>query len=359
MEYNVTLIPGDGIGPEVSSAARMCIDAISEKYAFEINWDEQIAGEAAIKEFGVPLPEQTLNSIKKNGLVLKGPITTPVGKGFRSVNVGIRQAFDLFANMRPVRTYPGVESRYKDVDIVVIRENIEDLYAGVEFEEGKKGTTKLIKLSEKETGKKIRADSAVSLKLISRYESERISRFAFDYAKKNARKKVTIVHKANIMKFSDGLFLQSAKDVASKYKQINCDDRIVDNLCMQLVSNPSQFDVLLCPNLYGDIISDLCSGLAGGLGVAPSGSIGEKYAMFEPVHGSAPKHAGKNEVNPSACILSGALMLKHMGKKSAADALERAVLEVIKEGKKVTYDLKPRKPVSTSDMAKAIVAKLR
>lgn len=359
MSYNITLIPGDGIGPEVSSAARLCVDAVSEKHSFEIAWDLQKAGEDAIKEFGQPLPEQTIESIKKNGVVLKGPITTPVGKGFRSVNVGIRQAFDLYANVRPTRTYPGVSSRYSDVNLVVIRENIEDLYAGIEFEMGKPGTIELIALAKKETGKDIRPDSAISLKPISVFRSERIAKFAFEYARENSRKKVTAVHKANIMKFTDGLFLESARKISAGYPQIAFDDRIVDNLSMQLVSNPNQFDVLVCPNLYGDIISDLCSGLVGGLGVAPSGSIGDKHAMFEPVHGSAPKHAGKNEVNPSACILSGAMMLKHIGKPEAAADLERAVLAVIKEGKQVTYDLKPTVPVGTKEMANAIIAKLK
>jgi isocitrate dehydrogenase (NAD+) len=359
MSYNITLIPGDGIGPEVSSAARLCVDAVAAKHSVAIEWDMQKAGEDAIKEFGQPLPEQTIESIKKNGIVLKGPITTPVGKGFRSVNVGIRQAFDLYANLRPVRTYPGVSSRYSDVDLVVVRENIEDLYAGIEFGAGKEGTLELIALAKKETGKDIRPDSAISLKPISGFRSERIAKFAFEYAKKNNRKKVTAVHKANIMKFTDGLFLDSVRKIAAEYSSIAFEDRIVDNLSMQLVTNPTQFDVLVCPNLYGDIISDLCSGLAGGLGVAPSASIGEKYAMFEPVHGSAPKHAGKNEVNPSACILSGAMMLKHIGEPEAAADLESAVLAVIKEGRQVTYDLKPTVPVGTREMANAIIAKLK
>ena len=358
MAYKITLIHGDGIGPEVSRAAQMCVDAASERFGFDVDWEEMPAGEEAGKRYGSVLPEETLKSVRENKVALKGPITTPIGSGFRSVNVDLRQKLDLFANVRPAKLIPGVESRYSDVDLIVIRENTEDLYAGIEFDEGTKATSDLISFAEKNTGKRIRKDSAISLKPISIFGSRRIAKFAFDYAKANKRKKVTAVHKANIMKYSDGLFLKSVQDVAKKYPSIGFEDRIVDNMCMQLVIKPELYDVLVCPNLYGDIVSDLCSGLVGGLGVAPSANIGEKYAVFEPIHGSAPKHAGKDEANPTACILSAVMMLEYIGEKKAAAALEKAVVEVIRKGKKVTYDLNQRRHVGTREMTKEIVREM-
>ncbi|MCW6160492.1 MAG: isocitrate/isopropylmalate dehydrogenase family protein [Candidatus Micrarchaeales archaeon] len=358
MAYKITLIPGDGIGPEVSGAAQACVDAIARRFGFGVDWEEMPAGEEAEKKHGSVLPKKTLASIRKNTVALKGPITTPVGSGFRSVNVELRQKLDLFANVRPAKLLPGVESKYSGVDLVVIRENTEDLYAGIEFDEGKKATIDLISFAKKNTGKTIRKDSAISLKPISVFGSRRIAKFAFDYAKANRRKKVTAVHKANIMKYSDGLFLKTVQAVAKKYPSITFEDRIVDNMCMQLVIKPELYDVLVCPNLYGDIVSDLCSGLVGGLGIAPSANIGEKYAVFEPIHGSAPKHAGKDEANPTACILSAAMMLGHIGENKAAVALEEAVVEVIKEGKKVTYDLNPRRHVGTKAMTEEIIRKI-
>jgi isocitrate dehydrogenase (NAD+) len=358
MKYNITLIPGDGTGPEVIDAAKFCVNAVAKKYNFWISWDEKAAGETAEEEFGSVLPKETLESIKTNKVALKGPITTPIGEGFRSVNVELRQRLDLFANLRPAKLFPGVESRYKNVDLVVIRENTEDLYSGIEFDKGAKDTKELISFVKKKTGKAIRSDSAVSLKPISEYASRRIVEFAFDYATKNKRKMVTAVHKANIMKFTDGLFLKTAQQVAKKFKKIEFNDRIVDNMCMQLVVKPELYDVIVCPNLYGDIISDLCSGLAGGLGIAPSANIGSECAVFEPIHGSAPKYAGMEKVNPTATILSAVMMLEHIGEHKAASDLESAVLKVIKEGKVLTYDLKPKNPAKTSAMAKEIIRKI-
>jgi len=333
------LIPGDGIGPEVTDAAVRCINAVAK-----IEWERVIAGEQAIKKYGTPLPESVIDSIKKNKIALKGPITTPVGKGFRSVNVALRKELDLFANVRPAKIYPGVKTRFKDIDLVVVRENLEDLYIGIEYEKGKFPNV----------GK----DAAVSLKVISEKNSKQIVNFAFKYALGHKRKKVTAVHKANILKLTDGLFLEVARKVAKKYPKIEFEDKIVDNMCMQLVQKPEIYDILVCPNLYGDIISDLCSGLVGGLGVAPSANIGKKYAVFEPVHGSAPKYAGKNKANPTAMILSGILMLRYMGKGKEADKLEKALRQVLKEGKSVTYDLASKKPVGTKQMADAIIKKL-
>jgi isocitrate dehydrogenase (NAD+) len=358
LAYKITFIPGDGIGPEVAGAARRCVDAVSGKYGFGVEWEDHIAGETARSETGEVLPGATLTSIKRNKVALKGPITTPVGEGFRSVNVELRMRLDLFANVRPAKLLPGVKSRYENIDLVIIRENTEDLYAGIEFAEGGKQVADLIKFIKNNTGKAVRRDSAISIKPISIFGSERISKFAFDYAKANKRKKVTAVHKANIMKFSDGLFLHTAEKVAEGYKGIAFENMIVDNMCMQLVVKPELYDVLLCPNLYGDIISDLCSGLVGGLGMAPSANIGESYAVFEPIHGSAPKHAGKNEANPTATILGSVMMLRHIGEQKAASALEDAVIRVIKEGKKVTYDLKPKDPSGTKEMADEIIKKL-
>ncbi|MBC7325843.1 MAG: isocitrate/isopropylmalate dehydrogenase family protein, partial [Moorella sp. (in: Bacteria)] len=305
----ITLIPGDGIGPEITAAARAVLEASGVK----ISWEVVVAGEKALQDYGTLLPEETLASIQRNRVALKGPLTTPVGSGFRSVNVALRKEFDLYANLRPARTYEGVKSRYSDVDLVVVRENTEDLYAGVEHMVGE--------------------DAAESIKIITRKGCERIVRFAFDYAVREGRRKVTAVHKANIMKCTDGLFLKIAREIAAEYPQIEFEDRIVDNMCMQLVQKPELYDVLVMPNLYGDIISDLCAGLVGGLGVAPGANIGRDTAIFEPVHGSAPKYAGMNKANPTAMILSAVMMLRYLGEQEAADRIHQALKEVIKEGK--------------------------
>ena len=359
MAYNVTLIPGDGIGPEVSGAMRRVL----ESTGIEFNWDVQEAGEAVLEREGELIPDRVLDSIRKNKVGIKGPLTTPIGKGFRSANVALRKALDLYANLRPSKSYPGVRSRYTNVDLVIVRENTEDLYAGVEFEKGAEGTAEVIEFLRKASGQPIREDSAISIKPISVTGSERIVRFAFEYAKANNRKLVTAVHKANIMKFSDGLFLEVAQDVAKDYPDIEFNDRIVDNLSMQMVSRPEEYDVLVLPNLYGDIISDLCAGLVGGLGLAPGGNIGETGAVFEPVHGSAPRYAGQNRVNPTATILTGALMLRHLGEQETAERVEGAVAEVIREGKDVTYDFKTDRDdpsaVGTQEMADAIIAKMQ
>lgn len=356
MTHKITLIPGDGIGPEVTEAARRCIEAAGVK----IEWEEAIAGQVALDKAGDLLPGKTLESIKKNKVALKGPMITPIGEGFRSVNVAIRQALDLYACVRPAKSYAGVKSPYKDIDLVVIRENSEDLYAGIEFEQGKPETRKLIKEIEVAAGKKIRPDSGISIKPISEYASRRIVKFAFEYALKNNRKKVTAVHKANIMKFTDGIFLKSAREVAKKYEgKISFSEAIVDNMCMQLVQKPKEYDVLVLPNLYGDIISDLCAGLIGGLGIAPGANIGDEMAVFEAVHGAAPKYKGKNLVNPTAMILSGVLMLRYIREDKAAEKLENAVKQVIAEGKYVTYDFKADRhdptSVGTQEMASAII----
>ncbi|KPK99095.1 MAG: isocitrate dehydrogenase [Omnitrophica WOR_2 bacterium SM23_72] len=359
MAHKITLIPGDGIGPEVTRAAQRCVEATGAK----IEWEVVQAGESAKQLGGQILPDSVLDSIRKNKVALKGPIITPVGEGFRSVNVAIRHALDLYACVRPAKSYPGVRSPYKHIDLVVVRENSEDLYAGIEFEEGLPQTKELIGQIEKHTKKKIRQDSGISIKPISRFGSERIVRFAFEYALKDNRKKVTAVHKANIMKFTDGLFLKVAREVAKAYTgEVLFEEAIVDNMAMQLVQKPRNYDVLVLPNLYGDIISDLCAGLVGGLGVAPGANIGDEAAVFEAVHGSAPKYAGLNKVNPTAMILSAVLMLRHIKEEKAAQRLENAVSEVIKEGQFVTYDFKPlptdSSAVGTSQMADAIIKKL-
>src|SRR3989338_6575574 len=359
MSYRVTLLPGDGIGPEVTTAMRKCVEATGVK----IEWEEQPVGEFAIKKYGTPLPDHVLESVRKNKVAIKGPIVTPIGTGFRSVNVQLRQALDLFACVRTCKSYEGVRSRYSKIDLVIFRENTEDLYAGIEFDIGTKEAKQLIQEINGLQKRQIREDSAISIKPISVFCSKRIVKYAFEYALKHNRKKVTAVHKANIMKFSDGLFLRSAREVAEEYKgKMEFEDVIVDNMCMQLVQKPELYDVLVLPNLYGDIVSDLCAGLIGGLGIAPGANIGEKIALFEPVHGSAPKYAGKNKVNPTATILSGVLMLRHLNENSAADKLEAAVKAVIKEGKYVTYDLKPDRndptAVGTREMAEAICKKL-
>jgi len=357
--YNITLIPGDGTGPEISEATKRVIEATG----IPIKWDIQEAGLDVFEKEGNPLPQRVLDSIKKNKVAIKGPITTPVGTGFRSVNVTLRQTLDLYCCLRPSRTFKGVRTRFQDVDLVIVRENTEDLYAGIEFAKGTEDVKKLIDLIHDLTGKTIRSDSGISIKPISVYGTERIVRFAFEYARKNKRRKVTAVHKANIMKYSDGLFLETARNVAAKYTDIEFEDRIVDNMCMQLVQKPELYDVIVLPNLYGDVVSDLAAGLIGGLGVAPGANLGEKYAVFEPVHGSAPKYKGLNKVNPLAMILSGVMMLRHLQEFEAAQRLETAVASVIEEGQNVTYDMKPKPDdptaATTSQMADAIIEKLR
>ena len=355
---DVTLVTGDGVGPEIAEAARRCIDATGAG----INWHPVEAGTEVMQRLGTPLPKATVESIKKTGVALKAPITTPVGTGYRSINVHLRQTLDLYACLRPCKSYEGVRSRYADIDLVVVRENTEDLYAGIEFEKDKDDTAEIINWINKHSKRKITNDSGISIKPISVAATQRIVRFAFEYARKMRRKKVTSVHKANIMKFSDGLWLDVSRQVAKEYSDIEFEDRIVDNMCMQLIQKPELYDVLVLPNLYGDIISDLCAGLVGGLGVAPGGNIGEKGAIFEATHGSAPKYKGRNKVNPTALILSGMLMLRHINKMDEADKLEKAVAAVIAEGKKVTYDMKPDRndptSVGTSQMADAIIEKI-
>ncbi len=357
--YRVTLIPGDGVGPELAEATKACLEATGVQF----DWDIQTAGMDVMASEGTPLPERVLESIRKNKVAIKSPLTTPVGTGFRSVNVALRKELDLYACLRPCKSYEGVRSRYKNIDLVIVRENTEDLYAGIEFQKGTPEALELIADIEKLSKRKIRSDSGVSIKPISVMGSERIVKFAFDYARQYKRKKVTAVHKANIMKFSDGLFLEVAREVAKKYPDIQFEDRIVDNMCMQLVQKPELYDVLVLPNLYGDILSDLCAGLVGGLGVAPGANIGTNGALFEATHGSAPKYKGLNKVNPVALILSGVLMLQHLGETEAAKRLEKAVADVMREGKDVTYDLKDDRndptAVGTREMGEAIIKKLR
>ncbi len=330
--HNVTLIPGDGTGPEIADATV----AVLEAAGAPIEWEKKEAGLQAYEKGGDLLPEDVLESIKRNKIALKGPLTTPVGTGFRSVNVALRKELDLYANLRPAKTYTGIQSRYDHIDLVVVRENTEDLYAGVEHMVGE--------------------DAAESIKIITRKGSERIARFAFEYAVRNNRKKVTAVHKANIMKCTDGLFLSVAQEISREYPQVKFEDRIVDNMCMQLVIKPQLYDVMVMPNLYGDIISDLCAGLVGGLGVAPGANIGQDIAIFEPVHGSAPKYAGKNKVNPTAILLSAVLMLRHLGETNVAEKIERALAQVLAQGTCVTYDLGGK--ATTSEMAQAIIDQL-
>lgn len=356
--YSITLIPGDGTGPEISEATKRVIEATG----VSIKWDIQDAGIDVFEKEGTPLPQRVIDSIKKNKVAIKGPVTTPVGAGFRSVNVTLRQILDLYCCLRPSKTFKGVKTRFKDIDLVIIRENTEDLYVGIEFEKGSDHAKKVINVIHELTGKSIRPDSGISIKPISVFGTERIVRFAFEYARNNKRRKVTAVHKANIMKYSDGLFLETARNVAQKYPDIEFEDRIVDNMCMQLVQKPELYDVLVLPNLYGDIVSDLAAGLIGGLGVAPGANLGEEYAVFEPVHGSAPKYKGLNKVNPLAMILSGVMMLRHLGEFNAAERLETAIASVVEEGKDVTYDLKPTPDdptaATTSQFADAIIEKL-
>ncbi|HEX41749.1 MAG TPA: isocitrate/isopropylmalate dehydrogenase family protein [Phycisphaerales bacterium] len=354
----VTLITGDGIGPEIAAAARRCIDATGAG----IEWETAEAGVDVMERLGTPIPDETMDLVRRNGVVLKAPITTPVGTGFRSINVYLRQALDLYACLRPCRSYPGVRSRYENIDLVIVRENTEDLYAGIEFEKGKDDTAELIAWINAHSKRRIAPDAGISIKPISVAGTRRIVRFAFEYARKNGRRKVTSVHKANIMKFSDGLWLDVSRQVAQEYPDIEFEDRIVDNMCMQLIQKPELYDVLVLPNLYGDIVSDLCAGLVGGLGVAPGANIGDHGAVFEATHGSAPKYKGLNKVNPTALILSGVLMLRYLNMTAEADALENAVATVVAEGKDVTYDMKPDRDdptaVGTSQMADAIIAHL-
>jgi isocitrate dehydrogenase (NAD+) len=359
MAHRVTLIPGDGTGPELTEATRRVLEATG----VEFEWDVQYAGaDVMAGHGGNPLPEHVLDSIRESGVALKGPITTPVGGGFRSVNVTLRKDLDLYGQVRPCKSYEGVRSRFDDVDLVLIRENTEDLYAGIEYEQGTDETRELIDWIERHGGKLRHPDSGISIKPLSVTGSRRIVEFAFEYARRNGRRKVTAVHKANIMKFTDGLYLRVAREVAEENTDVEFDDRIVDNMCMQLVQRPEEYDVLVCPNLYGDIVSDLCAGMIGGLGMAPGGNFGEQTAIFEPTHGSAPKYAGQNKVNPMAQMLSGVMMLRYLEERDAAERLEEAIAEVIREGKSVTYDMKPSRDdptaVGTSEVADAIIEKL-
>ena len=357
MSHKLTLITGDGTGPELSEAMKRCVEATG----VGIEWDIQEAGIDVMDKYGTPLPDSVIESIKKNKVAIKAPITTPIGSGFRSVNVALRHELDLFACVRPCKYYTGVKSLLKNpekVDIIIVRENTEDLYAGIEFEEGQEKTKRIIKEIKDLTNKEIREDSGISIKPISKFGTERIVRFAFEYAKKNGRKKITAVTKSNIMKFSDGLFQHVSEEVAKEYKEMEFEHKLIDNMCMQLVQKPELYDVLVLPNLYGDIISDLCAGLIGGLGVAPGANIGERYAVFEATHGSAPQYKGMNKVNPTAMILSAVMMLKHIKEKDAANRLEKAVAAVIKEGKNVTYDINPTNHVGTKEMADAIIQKV-
>ena len=355
MAYQVTLIRGDGTGPELVEATRRVLEATG--VAFE--WDVVEAGVDIMETAGTPLPDNVLASIRKNKVALKGPITTPIGTGFRSVNVALRKELDLYACIRPCKSYKGVRSRYENVDLVIVRENTEDLYAGVEYPVDSAEAGQIIGMA----GGKIRTDSAISIKPISRTGSRQIVKAAFDYAVEKGRKKVTAVAKANIMKYTDGLFYEMAREVAKEYPGIEYDEWLVDAMCMQLVQKPENYDVLVMENLYGDILSDLCAGLVGGLGVAPGANIGKDTALFEATHGSAPKYKGQNKVNPTALILSGLLMLQYLKEDAAAEKLEKAVSDVIAEGVNVTYDMKPDRndpsAVGTAEMADAIIAKMQ
>ncbi len=354
----MTLIPGDGIGPEVAAATRQVVDALDAG----IDWDLQEAGLPAIEHCGTPLPPAVLESIRTNRVAIKGPVTTPVGSGFRSVNVSLRQELDLFASVRPCRLYPGVPSRFDVVDIVVVRENTEDLYEGIEFEKGSKELEKLRGFLKYMHGYSLRPDAGVSVKPISISATKAIVEFAFELAKQQRRRKVTAGHKANIMKFSDGVWLETGNKMAERYRDVGFEDMHVDELAMWLAWRPEELDLIVLPNLYGDIISDLCAGLIGGLGVAPGANIGDDAAVFEATHGSAPKYTGMNKVNPMAMMFSGVLMLRHLNEDDAANRLEAALAAVIEEGKSVTYDMKPTREdptaVGTSDVADAVIEKL-
>ena len=355
MAHRVTLIPGDGTGPELTEATRRVLEATG----VDFEWDVRQAGVDVMEEAGTPLPEETLASVKANGIALKGPITTPIGTGFRSVNVALRHELELYACLRPCKSYPGVRSRYEEVDVVIVRENTEDLYAGIEYEAGSEAAQQVIAMLNGLQTKQIAAGSGISVKPISAAGSERIIRFAFEYARAHGRREVAGVTKANIMKFTDGLFLSVFREVAADYPDVASREVLVDALTMQLVQRPEEFDVLVLPNLYGDIISDLTAGLVGGLGMAPGANIGEHAAVFEATHGSAPKYKGQNKVNPTAMILSGAMMLRHLGELDAAIKVEQAVEHIIGEGKYVTYDLRedrdPSKAVGTTEMTDALV----
>ncbi len=359
MAHRVTFIPGDGVGPELSEATRRVLEGTG----VEFDWDVQEAGADVIAAYGTPLPDHVLESIRANHVAIKGPLTTPIGTGFRSVNVALRKELDLYACLRPCKSYRGVRSRYDDIDLVIVRENHEDLYAGIEFEQGGEDAKRVIDFLNSIQPKQIRPDSGISIKPISVTGTQRIARFAFGYARDYGRKKVTAVTKANIMKYTDGLFYAVAREVAKDYPDITYDEYLVDNMCMQLVQKPENFDILLLPNLYGDILSDLGAGLIGGLGVAPGANLGDDVAVFEATHGSAPRYRGMNKVNPMAMMFSGMLMLRHLGERDAADRLERALAAVIADGKDVTYDMKPDRndptAVGTSQVADAVIAKLQ
>jgi isocitrate dehydrogenase (NAD+) len=357
--HRVILIPGDGIGPELTEATRRVLEATG----VEFDWDVRQAGADVMDENdGNPLPEPVLDAIRQTGVALKGPITTPVGGGFRSVNVALRKELDMYAQIRPCKSYAGVRSRFDDVDLVIIRENTEDLYSGIEYEQGTPDAEELIAWIKSKGGQLRWDDAGISIKPISVTGTRRIFEFAFDWTRKNGRGKVTAVHKANIMKFSDGLWLRVAREVAEENPDIEFDDRIVDNMCMQLVQRPEEYDVLVLPNLYGDVLSDLCAGMVGGLGLTPGANYGDDAAVFEPTHGSAPKYAGQNKANPMAQMLSAVLMLRHLDEIEAGDRLERAIADVIREGESVTYDMKPTRDdptaVGTSQVADAIIEKL-
>ncbi|RLC92101.1 MAG: isocitrate/isopropylmalate dehydrogenase family protein [Chloroflexi bacterium] len=357
MIHRVTLIPGDGVGPEVTAATKEVLEASGAAF----DWEWANMGISAQGDQGDYLPERVLESIRRNKVALKGPVTTPVGSGFRSVNVALRRKLGLYACVRPCKSYRGAPSLHEDVDIVIIRENMEDIYCGIEFEKGSSEAARLARLIAETSGESVREDSGMSIKTISETGSRRIVRFAFEYARACQRRKVTAVHKANILKLSDGLFLSAARAVAKEYPDIEFEDRIVDNMCMQLVQRPREFDVVVAPNLYGDLLSDLCAGLIGGLGLAPGANLGDDMAVFEATHGSAPKYAGLNKMNPMAMMLSGAMMLRHLGEKAKADRVEEAIAAVIAEGKSVTYDLKPGAPdtaVTTWQVAEAVIGRL-
>ncbi len=358
MAYQVTFIRGDGTGPEISEAVRRVLEATG----VEFEWDWQDAGSDVYEEEGNPLPDRVIESIRERGLAIKGPVTTPVGSGFRSINVALRKELDLYACLRPCKAYEGVRTRFPETDVVIVRENHEDLYAGVEYERGDEQTEKLRQFIKDTEGTELREDIGVTIKAISEYGTRRIVKEAFEYARAYGRSKVTAAHKANIMKHSDGLFLEVSRQVAEEYDDIAFEDRIIDNLCNQLVSRPEEYDVVVLPNLYGDIVSDLGAGLIGGLGVAPGANVGDDYAVFEAVHGSAPKYKGQNKVNPMALMLSGVMLLHHIEETDAAERLENSIAEVIREGESVTYDMKPSRDdptaVGTSDVADAIIGKM-
>lgn len=357
--HEVVLIPGDGIGLETSAAMQEVVSASGA----QIDWVIAKAGAAVIEEHGTPLPEDTIEAIKEYKVAIKGPVTTPVGTGFRSVNVALRKTLDLYVNLRPVISIPGAGGRYDDVDLVVVRENTEDLYAGIEFEEGTEEAHELIAFIDKMGKGSIRQDSGISIKPISVTATRNIVEFAFDYAEKQGHNKVTAVHKANIMKHSDGLFLREAREVAARHPKMAFDDKIVDAFCMNMVMDPSQFDVIVFPNLYGDIASDLAAGLVGGLGIAPGANIGREYAVFEAVHGSAPDIAGKNLANPTAEILSAAMMLDHLGERDAAERIRAAIRSVYAKGEYLTGDIrraegKAKQPASCTEFTSAVVLEL-